>query len=115
MKIIKLTDRAFEDLEEIEKYSIKHFGEKVADKYLDDIESGLILLSENSGLLQDIEGFSGRLKYYRIRDHFLICSELKAFVFVLTIKHVTMDIIKLLAELEPALILESELLLRKTQ
>jgi len=111
MKIMKLTDRSFEDLREIEQYSIRSFGKKVANKYMDDIESGLVLLSENAGLLQDVEGFSGRLKYYRIRHHFLICSEFKEFLLVLTIKHVQMDIIKRLAKLETTLILESELLL----
>jgi plasmid stabilization system protein ParE len=113
VKRIKLTDRAFEDLAEIENYSIKQFGNKVADKYLNDIESGLNMLQENSGLLQDIEGFSARLNYYRIRDHFLICSEVKAFILVVTIKHVQMDIINRLAELEPTLVMEAELLFKR--
>lgn len=115
MKIIKLTDRAFEDLAEIENYSIKNFGKKVADKYLDNIESGLNMLQENSGLLQDIDGFTGKLKYYRIRNHFLICTEVKALVMVLTIKHVQMDIINQIAELEPTLALEAKLLFRRMQ
>ena len=40
MIVIKISDRAFDDLDEIESYSIKQFGKKVANKYLDDIESG---------------------------------------------------------------------------
>jgi len=113
MTIIKLSDRALDDLEEIESYSIKQFGKKVANKYLDDIESGLNLLQENSGILQEVEGFSNRLKFYRIRNHFIICTEVKTTVLVLTIKHVQMDIIKKLAELEPALVIEVELFFKK--
>jgi toxin ParE1/3/4 len=110
-KAIKLTDRVFSDLEDIESYSKKNWGEKVADKYLDSIEAGLNLIKENSGLLQDLEGFSGKLKYYRVKNHFLICTETDEFIIILTIKHVQMDIIEQLIKLEPSLMMEVELLL----
>jgi len=110
VKKIKLTDRAFDDLANIESYSRNTWGNKVADKYLDDIEFGLNLLQENSGLLQDFDEFSGKLKNYRIKNHFLICAEMDDYVFVLTIKHVQMDIIKQLKKLEPSLMMEIELL-----
>ena len=113
MTIIKLTDRAFDDLDEIEIYSIKQFGKKVANKYIDDIESGLNFLQENSGLLQGVEGFSGKLKFYRIRNHFLVCTQIKTTVLVLTIKHVQMDIINKLSELEPTLAIEVDLFFKK--
>jgi plasmid stabilization system protein ParE len=112
-KIIKLTDRAFDDLAEIENYSIETWGKKVADKYLDDIEAGLNLLQENSGLLQELENFSGKLKFYRVKNHFLICTELDEFIIVLTIKHVHMDIISQLIKLEPSLKIEVDLLCRR--
>ena len=54
-KSIKLTDRAFNDLAEIENYSIKKWGNKVANKYLGDIEASLNLLQDNAGLLQKLE------------------------------------------------------------
>ena len=113
MNVIKLSDRALDDLYEIEQYSITHFGKKVANKYIDDIERGLKLLQENNLLLQEVEGFSNSLKYYRVRSHFLICVEVKGNIFVLTIKHVQMDVITRLAELEPTLLLEVELLLKR--
>ena len=63
--------------------------------------------------MREIEGFSNSLKYYRVRNHFLICIEVKNIIFVLTIKHVQMDVITKLVELEPTLLLEVELLLNK--
>lgn len=113
MTLIKLTNRAFDDLVEIESYSLKQFGKKVTNKYIDDIESGLNLLQENSGLLQEIKGFSGKLKFYRVRSHFFICTEVKTTVLVLTIKHVQMDIINKLSELEPTLAIEVDLFFKK--
>ncbi len=113
MKVIKLSDRALDDLDEIEQYSITQFGNQVANKYIDDIEQGLNLLQENKQLLQALEGFTNSLKYYRVRNHFLICIEVKNSIFVLTIKHVQMDVMTRLAELEPSLLIEVELLLEK--
>ena len=113
MTIIKLTDRALDDLAEIESYSLKQFGKKVANKYIDDIESGVNLLQENSGLLQEIKSFSDKLKFYRIRNHFFICTEVKKTVLVLTIKHLQMDIINKLSELEPTLAIEVDLFFKK--
>lgn len=113
MKELLLTDRALEDIAKIEEYSITKWGKKVADKYLDDFESGLKLLQENSGLLQDFAEFSGKLKYYRIKNHFLICTEADNKLVVLTVKHVQMDIINLLNQLEPTLVLEVDLLFQQ--
>ena len=110
MKELLLTDRALEDIAEIEEYSVPKWGKKVANKYLDDIESGLKLLQENSGLLQDFEGFSGKLKYYRVKKHFLICTEVDNKLVVLTVTHTQMDIISLLYKLESTLVLEVDLL-----
>ena len=44
MNVIKLSDRALDDLDEIEQYSITNFGNQVANKYINDIEQGLKLL-----------------------------------------------------------------------
>jgi len=113
MKEIKLTDRVFDDIAEIESYSIDNWGQRVADEYIDGIESALKLLQEKSSLLQNFDEFSGKLKYYRVKKHFLICTETENFIFVLTIKHIQMDIIELLNKLEPTLVKEVELLIQK--
>jgi plasmid stabilization system protein ParE len=115
MKELLLTDRALEDIAEIEEYSITTWGKKVADKYLDDIEAGLKLLQANVGLLQDFEEFLGKLKYYRVKNHFLVCTEADNTLVVLTVKHVQMDIISLLSKLESTLVLEVDLLFQQLE
>ncbi|MCA9465736.1 MAG: type II toxin-antitoxin system RelE/ParE family toxin, partial [Nitrospira sp.] len=50
--VIKLTDRAHYDLQEIEDYSLKKWGRKTADRYLEDIQTALSLLEENPELLR---------------------------------------------------------------
>lgn len=113
MKEVLLTDRALEDIAEIAEYSEANWGKKVADNYLDHIEAGLERLGANSGLLQDINEFSGKLKYYRVKNHFLICTVVGNKLIVLTIKHVQMDIINVLSQLEPTLVLEIDLLFKQ--
>jgi toxin ParE1/3/4 len=110
MPRIALTERAHSDLQEIVDYSTRQFGEKVAEKYLDDIEAALMLLQEHPELLKNKEGVSGHLKFHRVRQHFLVCAEVKEFLFVLTIKHAQMDIPNRIAELEPSLLAETEML-----
>ena len=50
MTEIYLTHRALEDIQDIYDYSVKEWGKGVADKYLDEIQTVLILLQENPGL-----------------------------------------------------------------
>ena len=47
-----LTDRALSDIQELEQYSVKQWGRKTADKYIDDIAAALDRLSENPHLLR---------------------------------------------------------------
>lgn len=107
---IKLTDRAHYDLQEIEEYSIQRWGKKTANRYLEDIQTGLSLLQEKPDLLRQKPHVSPNFKFYRVREHFLVCVELKEFLLVLTIKHGQMDLPIRIAELEPTLIKEADLL-----
>ena len=108
--IIKLTDRAHFDLQEIEKYSIQRWGKKTANRYLEDIQTALSLLQEKPDLLRQKSDVSTHFKFYRVREHFLVCVELKEFLLVLTIKHGQMDLPSRIAELEPTLVKEADLL-----
>ncbi len=107
---IKLTDRAHYDLQEIEEYSIKRWGKKTANRYLEDIQTALSLLQEKPDLLRQKPHVSTHFKFYRVREHFLICVELKDFLLVLTIKHGQMDLPERIEELEPTLVKEADLL-----
>lgn len=108
--IIKLTDRAHYDLQDIEEYSIQRWGKKTASRYLEDIQTALSLLQEKPDLLRQKPNVSPHFKFYRVREHFLVCVELKDFLLVLTIKHGQMDLPIQIAELEPTLIQEADLL-----
>lgn len=110
---IHLTDRAHADLEAIYNYSLENFSSREAEKYLDDIEAALSLLQEHPGLLNGREQFSKYFLFYRVRQHYLVCSQLENLIFVLTIKHVNMDIPVRLSELEPSLFKEAEIFYQK--
>lgn len=107
---IKLTDRAHYDLQEIERYSIQTWGKKTAGRYLEDIQRALSLLQEKPDLLRQKTSISSHFKFYRVREHFLVCVELKDVLLILTIKHGQTDLPSRIAELEPTLIEEASLL-----
>ena len=107
---IKLTDRAQYDLQDIEAYSLRRWGRKTANRYLEDIQTALSLLQDNPDLLCIKSDISKGFKFYRVREHFLICVELKNYLLVLTIKHGQMDLPDRIGELEPLLFQEAGLL-----
>lgn len=112
MASVSLTRRAFRDLHGIERYSIERWGRSVAEDYLDDIEQGLNRLRDNPKLLRTKDGISPDFSLYRVREHFLVCTLSADRIYVLTIKHGIMDLPSRLAELEPQLLAEAELLRR---
>ena len=107
---VHLTERTLQDLISIEEYSIDNWGKRVANRYLDDIEAALQRISENPDVLREEPNFHKYLYFYRVNKHLLVCDVQTDFVFVLTVLHGNMDIPERLAELEPTLKLEIELL-----
>lgn len=112
MAAVSLTRRAFRDLHDIERYSVERWGKTVAEDYLNDLEQGLNRLRENPKLLRTKDGISPDFSLYRVREHFLVCTLSADRVFVLTIRHGSMDLPRRLAELEPQLLAEAALLRR---
>ena len=110
---IKLTDRAHFDLQDIEDYSIQRWGKKTANRYIEDIQIGLSLLQEKPDLLRKHSQVSPHFNFYRIREHFIVCTKLKNFLLVLTIKHCQMDLPSRISEIEPSLLEEANLLHQK--
>ena len=110
MAWIGLSRRAARDLEEIERYSEEHWGKRVAEDYLDSIENALKRLSEQPGLLRAKPDVSEHFKFYRVRQHLLVCVQIEDRIYVLTIKHGAMDLPQRILELEPQLLIESRLL-----
>ncbi|MEX2118532.1 MAG: type II toxin-antitoxin system RelE/ParE family toxin [Pirellulales bacterium] len=107
---VVLTERALSDLREIERFSIKEWGRKTADKYLDAIAAALYRLKQDPAILSLEPGFAPGLFFYRVRKHFLVCDFDGQLISVLTILHTSMDLPTRLAELEPQLIAEAQFL-----
>ena len=110
MATLALTRRALRDLEEIEAYSIEQWGKRTANEYLKNIELALERLLANPSLLKSREDISERFKFYRVKQHFLICARRAQRIYVLAVRHGAMDLPSRVAELEPTLIDEAEML-----
>jgi toxin ParE1/3/4 len=108
-----LTRRALRDIQGISDYSTERWGKRIAGRYLDEIEAGLERLKLNPGLSKPEPDFHPALTFYRVKKHLLVCDARPESIVVLTIVHSGMDIPARLAELEPALIAEVELLHHK--
>ena len=109
-----LTQRSLRDLVAIEVFSIEQFGKRVANQYLDKLESGINRLRDNPELLREEPPFHSSLRFYRVEKHVLVCETgAKGKIIVLTLLHGSMDIPTRLAELEPILVTEVDLLLKR--
>lgn len=74
MTEVRLSRRALLDIDEIDLYSVETWGETVAAKYLEDLHDGAARLGENPRLLQERPETSLRLRFYRVREHVLVCD-----------------------------------------
>lgn len=115
MPEVHLSRRALFDIEDIDLYSIEKWGERVAAKYLDDLFAGATRLGESPNLLQERPDTSLRLRFYRVREHVLICDVIGDRIFVLAVRHAVMDLPSRIAELEPQLIHEAEIMARQIE
>jgi toxin ParE1/3/4 len=108
--MLALSRRALRDLEEIRRYSKKTWGARVASQYLDKIQHALQLLDSEPELLTVRPELSEHLKFYRVEKHFLVCTTKDENVYVLAVRHGAMDLPSRVAELEPTLKREAEIL-----
>lgn len=108
-----LTQRALQDIQGIFDYSVEHWGKRAAEKYLDEIEAGLERVKSQPALLRPEPDLHAALTFYRVNKHLLVCDVRTELIVVLTVVHASMDIPTRLAELQPTLAAEVELLHRK--
>jgi toxin ParE1/3/4 len=108
-----LTQRALQDIQGIFDYSAERWGKRAAEKYLDDIESGLDRVKTQPDILRPEPDLHAALTFYRVNKHLLVCDTRPESIVVLTVVHVSMDIPTRLAELQPTLAAEVELLHRR--
>lgn len=105
-----LTQRALDDLAGVVEYSAEQWGQRVAERYLADIETALARLPDRADLLERIEGLPGCLRYYAVNRHAIVCDMRPGSIVVLTVIHASMDLPRRLAELRPTLAAEVEAL-----
>jgi len=108
-----LTERALRDIADIERFSVAQWGKTTAEKYISDIEVALTLLQENSALLRPEEELHPELRFYRVNKHVLVCDVQQDTIFLLTVIHASRDIPDRLAEMQPSLMMEIEMLHQK--
>lgn len=113
MAKVILTDRAKEDIHSIYNYSVEKFGITVADKYIDGLEYSLSILSEQPDLLLNKPNISPHYQLYQSGSHWLICEKQEDTIYVLTLKHTSLNIIEKLTELKPMLQKEIEIVKRR--
>jgi toxin ParE1/3/4 len=110
MAYLGISRLAAHDIQEIYDYSVEQWGPQVAEEYLDAIQEALNRLRASPDLLRVKPEFSPHLYFHRVRRHFLVCSLLEGNIYILTVKHGSLDLPKRLAELEPQLSEEVNLL-----
>jgi toxin ParE1/3/4 len=110
---LHLTDRALSDIDDIESFSVERWGARVAAQYQNDLGAALARLGECPDLLREHPEYPGRLRFYHVREHVLVCDVLHERIFILTVWHGAMDFLGRLHRLEPQLVHEAELLARQ--
>ena len=112
MAYLGISRRAAQDLAEIRRVSVGQWDARVAEKYLDGIEEALNRLRENPGILRTKPLFSPHLRFYRVKRHFLVCALVENNIYLLAVRHGNLDLPNRLAELEPTLLQEADILHR---
>ena len=110
-----ITERALRDIAEIETYSVTEWGRRAASKYIGEIEAALVRLQESPGLLRPEATLHPELCFYCVNKHFLVCDRQPGAIFLLTVIHASRDIPSRLAEMQPTLAHEVELLHRQLE
>lgn len=101
------------DLQAIFEYSAQQWGKRKAEQYIDDVEAALERLKERPDLLTPEPGFHSAFTFYRENRHLIVCDAQPTSIVVLTVVHAGMHIPSRLAEIQPTLASEVEILHRK--
>ena len=98
-----LTSRALDDLQEIYDFSVEEWGEEVALRYMKSFEDAFSVLKENKGLLKVNSNISSKFRAYFVKKHCVICDIVEDTIFVLTIRHTSINLLERLKDLTPSL------------
>jgi toxin ParE1/3/4 len=107
---VLLTGHALDALADILEYSTSQWGRRAADRYLDELEAGIERIRQRPDLIEFLPDLHPSLGFYRVNKHLLICDVQTRSIVVLTVIHGSMDVPSRLAELQPTLTAEVEML-----
>jgi toxin ParE1/3/4 len=107
---VLITERALQDIRDVETYSIGRWGRAAARKYIDGIECALDRIAKEPQLLRQESQFADSLRFYRVQKHVLVFDVQDDVIYLLTVLHTGMDIPNRLVKLQPQLSLETRLL-----
>ena len=110
---LALTHSALAAIDDIEQFSVENWGNKVAGRYIDDLEAGLLRIQDDPDLLRPHPEFHSDFCFYRVNKHLLVCDRQADLITVLAVIHAVQDIPERLAKLEPTLKREVEILHQK--
>lgn len=107
-----LTRHALRDIRSIEVYSAQRWGEEAAFSYITELEAAFERCSQFPGLLTSREDLHPNLRFYVVKRHLLACDVSERCIIVLAVLHARMDLVERLADLQPTLSKEIEILRR---
>jgi len=107
---VRLTQHAIDALGEIFDYSVSQWGRTTADRYLGELEAALDRIRRQPDLLRPETDLHPALGFYRVNKHLIVCDVQIPSIVVLTVIHASRDIPQRLAELQPTLATEVDLL-----
>ncbi|QDS94218.1 hypothetical protein FF011L_29970 [Roseimaritima multifibrata] len=112
---LALTQAALASINALDQCSVENWGKKVAGRYLDNLEDGLLGIQEQPDLLRSQSNFHPALCFYRVNKLLFVCDRQANSIIVLAVVQATQDIPVRLAELEPTLTQEVELIHKKRE
>ena len=86
-----LSNRAEQDIINTYQYTADEFGETQADAYLQSLHEGLVILSDNPGLAQNIYNIRPSYYRYQIQKHMAFFRIESESIFVVRILHQQMQ------------------------
>jgi plasmid stabilization system protein ParE len=107
---LEIADRAIDDLRGIADYSRARWDAAKADEYLQLFEDAINRIRSDPSLLRVESDISSTYLLYRVHKYWLICDIVDDTVFVITIRHTSMDVRTRLNELQPVLTSEVRML-----
>ncbi len=108
-----LTRRALRDIQEIFDFFKERWVKQTAENYIDEMEASLERLKARPDLLRPEPDLHSALMFYRVSKHLLVCDLQRRSIVVLAVIHASRDNPSRLAELQPTLAAEVEMLHRK--